>query len=153
MNHPGTASQQYLRAAVLTATAEQLHLMLVDGAIRFALRGADCLEANDSEGAFHAFDRAQRIVLQMQAGLRREVHPEIVDQLSGLYNFIYRRLIDANVRRDRKAVDDALRILRHHRETWAMLLEKLGRETAPAGVPAVAGPGATGERPALCVEG
>ncbi|UCG17857.1 MAG: flagellar protein FliS, partial [Phycisphaerales bacterium] len=41
----------YLRNAVMTATPEQLHLMLYDGAIRFTLQARDAIEARDYEGS------------------------------------------------------------------------------------------------------
>jgi len=127
MNPSAHASKQYLKSAVLTASPEQLHLMLLDGAIRFTLRGKEALEKQHIEGAFNGFERAQRIVLELNNGLRREVNPQLVDQLAALYDFVYRRLIDANLHRDTKAADDALRILRHQRETWVLLIEKLAR--------------------------
>ena len=130
MNPSAKASQEYLKSAVMTAAPEQLQLMLYDGAIRFTLRGKDALERNDAEGAYNGFERAQRIVLELNCGLRREVNPELVDQMTALYDFIYRRLIDANVHRDAAAADDALRILRHQRETWTMLLGKLAAEAS-----------------------
>jgi flagellar protein FliS len=140
MTNPTNASQQYLKNAVMTAGAEQLHLMLVDGAIRFATRGKEAIEQRDIEAGFNALERAQRIVLELSNGLRREVNPELVDQMAALYAFTYRRLVDANLRRDPQAVEDALRILRHHRETWVMLMEKvaegmseaIGPESSPA---------------------
>ena len=135
MNSSAKASQEYLKNAVLTASPEQLQLMLLDGAIRFALRGKEALQKKDFENVFNAFDRAQRIVLELHNGLRREVNPELVDQMAALYDFIYRRLIDACTHHEVKAVDDAVRILRHQRETWLMLIEKLQREstsTVPA---------------------
>lgn len=124
------ASQEYLKNAVMTAPPEQLQLMLLDGAIRFTLRGQDALGAKDYEGAFNGFERAQRIVLQLIAGLNREVNPELVDQMASLYHFIYDRLVEANHKHDARPADDALRILRHQRETWMMLLDKLAAERA-----------------------
>jgi flagellar protein FliS len=133
MNSSARASKEYLKNAVLTASPEQLQMMLLDGAIRYTLRGKEALERNDVEGAFNGFERAQRITLELNNGLRREVNPRLVDQMAALYDFIYRRLIDANIHRDPNAADDALRILRHQRETWVLLLEKLAREgAAPA---------------------
>ncbi len=131
MKNPAQASQEYLKNAVMTAPPEQLQLMLLDGGVRFTLKGIDALKAGDWEGMFNAFDRAQRIVLELNNGLRREVNPELVDQMAALYDFIYRRLIDANLHRDLKAAEDAPRILRHQRETWALLIEKLTREGQP----------------------
>ena len=122
------ASREYLKNSVMTASAEQLHLMLLDGAIRFALRGREAIEAGNIEAMFNALDRAQRIVLELSNGLRRDVNPELVDRMAALYAFIFRRLVDANMQRDTQGVDDAVRILRHQRETWAMLIEKLKKE-------------------------
>jgi flagellar protein FliS len=129
MKPSAKASQEYLRSVVMTASPEQLQLMLFDGAIRFTLRGKEALEQDDIEGAFNGFERAQRIVLELHNGLRREVAPQLVDQAAALYDFVYRRLIDANVHRDSQAADDALRILRHQRETWLMLLERLAQQS------------------------
>jgi flagellar protein FliS len=135
MTNPANASQQYLKNAVMTAGPEQLHLMLLEGAVRFATRGKEAVEQKDVEAAFNALERAQRIVLELSNGLRREVNPELVDQMAALYAFVYRRLVDGSVQRDAQAVDDALRILRHQRETWVMLIEKLKQDTpAPAGL-------------------
>jgi len=128
MSTPNSASQEYLRNAVLTATPEQLQLMLYDGAVRFATRGLEALRARDREAAFEALDRAQKIVLELDGGIRREVNPTIADQMRALYHFVYRRLIDGNIHQDTVAVEEALRILRHMRETWVLLLEKLQRE-------------------------
>lgn len=119
----------------MTASPEQLQLMLLDGAIRFTLRGRDALERDEIEGAFKGFERAQRIILELGNGLRRDVNPELVDQVAALYDFVYRRLIDANIHREIQAADDALRILRHQRETWAMLIGKIAQEAGESAAP------------------
>jgi flagellar protein FliS len=147
------ASREYLKNAVMTATAEQLQLMLFDGAIRFTLRGREALERDDIEGAFNGFERAQRIVLELNSGLRREVNPQLVDQTAALYDFIYRRLIDANVHRDLQAADDALRILRHQRETWMMLIERLAKESPRIVPESPSDESEDSESPPLSIEG
>jgi flagellar protein FliS len=128
MTYAPNASKEYLKNAVMTASSEQLHLMLLDGAIRFATQGQAAIAAVDAEATFNALDRAQRIVLELSSGLRRDVNPLLVDRMTALYGFIYRRLIDGGLHRDGKAVEEALRILRHQRETWVLLVEKLKRE-------------------------
>lgn len=151
MNAARNASQEYLKNAVMTASPEQLHLMLIDGAIRFTLRGREATARKDIEGAFNAFERAQRIVLQMDAGLQRDVNPSLVDQMASLYNFVYRRLIDANIHRDTHAADEALKILKHQRQSWVLLIEKLADDASDVPQDAHA---ATGEdRPAVSLQG
>lgn len=120
----------YLRNAVMTATPEQLQLMLYDGAIRFAVQGQDALRNKDYAQSCDKLIRAQHILLEMQNGLRREVHPELCDRMAAIYGFIYSRLVDANTAKDPAAVDDALRVLRYERETWVMLMDKVAGERA-----------------------
>lgn len=120
-----TGPGEYLKSAVLTATPEQLQLMLYDGAIRFMLKAQDAIRARDRETSFHALDRAQSIVLELNNGLRREAAPELVDQIVGLHMFVYRRLIAANIEQDLTALDEALTILRHQRETWLLVMQKV----------------------------
>jgi flagellar protein FliS len=135
MSTPGTPSQEYLKSAVLTASPEQLQLMLYDGAIRFATRGLEAIQNQDREAAFNALDRAQRIVLELSNGLRREVNPDLADQMAALYNFVFNRLVEANINQEEQPIHDALRILRHQRETWILLMEKLRRELYPTAGP------------------
>lgn len=119
------ASKEYLRNAVQTATPEQLHLMLYDGAIRFATQAKDAIDAGNIEETYNLITRAQKIILEMENGLKPEVDPEITGKMSALYSFVYRKLVDANINRDADCVEDALKILRYQRETWVMLMEKV----------------------------
>jgi flagellar secretion chaperone FliS len=129
----GTA--QYLRNQILTASPEQLQLMLYDGAIRFSRRGRDALAKNDLEESFNHLTRAQRIVLEMLNGLRPEVNPEVCNKMVGLYNFVYRRLVDGSIHKDTQAIDEAIRILEYQRETWTLLMDKLAKERGQAAEP------------------
>ena len=124
------APNAYLRNAVLTATPEQLQLMLYDGAIRFASQGADAIEQDDYEACFETLSRAQKIVLELRAGVRREANPELCDQMTQLYHYIYQRLVDGSINRDAETIREAVKLLEYQRETWVMLLERMGRERA-----------------------
>jgi len=127
-----TASDQYLRQAVMTSSPEQLQLMLYDGAIRFAQQGRDALERKDFSASCEKLLRAQRIVVEMESGLRHDVNPELCGQLASLYRFVYHRLIDANMNQDLAALDEAIRILRHQRETWQVLVDRIISEPQEA---------------------
>ncbi len=131
---------EYLRTKVLTASPEELHLMLYDGAIRFAEEAKTALMEGDLEKAHTALVRAQNIVLEMSSGLDHSVDPELCAKMSSLYNFIYRRLIEANLKREVSPIDDALKILNYQRETWVLLIEKLGEEQKVGRLIASVGP-------------
>jgi flagellar protein FliS len=124
------AAQNYLRAKVLTATPEQLQLMLYDGAIRFAEQAKVALAKKDYEASYTAISRAQKIITELSGSLKHDVAPELCTKLAGLYNFVYRKLLDANVGHEIAPVDEALDILRYQRETWSLLLNQLGQQKA-----------------------
>jgi flagellar protein FliS len=126
------AANNYLRTKVLTATPEQLQLMLYDGAIRFAEQGKAALVKKEYEASFNALSRAQKIIAELLCGLKHDMAPELCSKLASLYNFVFRRLVDANIHHDVAAVDEALQILRYQRETWVMLLDQLGKTKAGA---------------------
>jgi flagellar secretion chaperone FliS len=131
------ASGEYLRNAVMTAGPEQLQLMLYDGAIRFTNQARDAIQSRDYETSCEKLLRAERIVQELEKGLRPEVNPELCGQMSSLYSFVYNRLVRANMTRDLTAIDEALQILNHMRETWILLIEKV-REASPASAPVTA---------------
>jgi flagellar secretion chaperone FliS len=130
------ASDQYLRNAVMTATPEQLQLMLYDGAIRFIRDALEALQSKNWEEVFNGFTRAQNIVLELLAALNYDVDRALCTQMAGLYNFIYRQLVDAHTHRDLSKAQEALRLLEYQRETWVLLLEKLRGAEVPAATPA-----------------
>jgi len=95
MNPQG--AQNYLRTQVLTATPEQLQMMLYDGAIRFAEQAKPALAAQSWEASYTAISRAQRIITELTGSLRHDIAPELCGRLASIYNFIYRKLVEANV--------------------------------------------------------
>ncbi len=61
----------------------------------------------------------------MQASLRSEVNAALCEQMSSLCDFVYRKLVSGSVTRESVETDDAVKILRHQRQTWVMLKEKV----------------------------
>jgi len=126
------AAENYLKIKVFTATPEQLQMMLYDGAIRFSEQARTALANRNYEQSYNLISRAQKIIAELSCGLKHDLSPELCGRLAALYNYVYRKLIEANVDRRVESLDEALAILRYQRETWAMLLDKLGREKAKA---------------------
>lgn len=120
------AQNQYLVSDVTTATPQRLHLLLIEGAIRWAERARQLRRDGDEENASQALVNAQRIVMEMIVGIKQETARDLAQKVSALYWFIYRGLVDANVRRDEKRLDDALRVLREEQATWRQLCQQLG---------------------------
>ena len=121
-----------LKTRVMTATPEELHLMLYDGAVKFANQARDAIDARNIEDSYNLLVRAQNIVLELLSGLKHDLAPELCSKQAALYNFIYRRLVDANLHKDVSGIDDAIKILNYCRETWTLLIEKISEQKAPA---------------------
>jgi len=124
------AAQTYLRTRVLTATPEQLQMMLYDGAIRFAEQARIALEKKDYEGTYNNISRAQKIITELQCSLKPSVAPDLCKQLGAIYTYIFRKLVEAGAGHNLESLIEAIKHLRFQRETWAMLLDKLAKEKA-----------------------
>jgi flagellar secretion chaperone FliS len=126
------AAQNYLKTKVFTATPEQLQLMLYDGAIRFGEQARVALEQRNFEQSYGMISRVQKIITEMSSSLKHKMAPELCGKMAALYNFVYRRLVEANIEHKIEALDEALNILRYQRETWVMLMTQLGKQKAGA---------------------
>lgn len=122
------AEDQYLETKVMTATPWQLHLMVVDAAIRKATQAESALAKNDFESAHFSLNACRDCVTELLGGLNGEQMPEVVSQLRALFGFVYRNLVEADMLHDGTRILDAVRVLRMHRETWVSLAEKLRDE-------------------------
>jgi len=126
------AQQAYLQAKVLTATPEQLQLMLYDGAIRFCEQARPALEQKQFETSHNLICKAQKILIELQSSLKKDQAPDICKNLAALYTFCYRKLIDASVKQDLAALDESVGILKFQRDTWRLLLDQLAKSKAAA---------------------
>lgn len=118
----------YLRTKVMTASPQELRLMLYDGAIKFCRQSAEALGRREYEASYNALMRAQKIVLELSSSLNHSVAPELCDKLSALYTYIYRRLVDANLQRTIEPVEEAIELLTYDKETWELLMTNLAQE-------------------------
>jgi flagellar secretion chaperone FliS len=119
------AAQNYLKMRVMTATPEQLQLMLYDQ----ARKG---LAEKNYEQSYTNIVRVQKILAELTSALKPDVAPEICKNLSALYTYVYKKLIEANVDHKVEALEESIELLKYQRDTWAMLLEKLGKDKAAA---------------------
>ena len=124
----GNNTSEYLKTRVLTASPEQLQLMLYDGAIRFCEQARQAIKNKEIEKKFHLLTRAENIVLELCKSMREDLAPETCSKMRALYMFCYEKLVMANMNKGLEPLDDALKVLRHMRETWVMLMGKLRAE-------------------------
>lgn len=127
-NTSSNTTSKYFKTKVMTASPEELQLMLYDGAIRFCEQAREAIKDKQIEISYNLLTKAENILLEMASSMRDEIAPETCEKMRALYMFCYDRLVTANLKRQIPPVDEALKVLRHIRETWTMLLEKLKEE-------------------------
>lgn len=119
--------REYLETKVQTANSAQLHLMLIDGALRFGREAEKGILRADELAFQPPLMRSMDIVGELLAGVRHDA-TDLNAKLSQLYAFIYTRLTSAYVNADKRAIAEALQILEVERETWRMAVEQIGSE-------------------------
>lgn len=124
---------QYRQTQIMTAPPEQLTLMLYDGAIRFCLQAQEQITAKDVAGANNSLVRVQDIISELMLGVNQGAG-EIAVQLTLLYDFLYRRAVDANIKKDVAIIDEILGLVRDMRSTWAEAILLARQQQARAGV-------------------
>jgi flagellar protein FliS len=148
----------YLRNKVLTASPEELRLMLLDGAIKFAHQGREGLQTKNYELSYTGISSCRDIVLELITSIKPEYDPQLATRVRALYTFMYTTLVEASMEKNVPKLDQVIKLLDFERETWVLLMQKLAEERAagkqPAAVaPATPGSSAASRRVALSVEG
>ena len=88
------------------------------------------LEQKNYENSYTLISKVQKIVLELTSTLKHDVSPDLCSKLAGLYSFVYRRLVDANIQHEVQALDEAMQVLKYQRETWALLMQQLQKQKA-----------------------
>ena len=112
------APNAYRESAVLTATPEQLVVMLYDGANRFLTQSAIAMRDGRAGLAGEKLRRAEAIIDELLATLDVTVG-EIADRLQALYLFFKEHLMAARLKQDAGKVDEVAHFMRELRASWA----------------------------------
>jgi len=123
----------YRRIQAETASPGELILMLYDGLLRDLARADLALEQGDLEAAHAPLLRAQEIVLELSASLDHEAGGELATQIAALYDYIYRRLVTANLHKDIEVVREAAKLLRPLHAAWEQAVPAAAASLAAAG--------------------
>lgn len=112
------ALNTYQQNSVNTASKERLLLMLLDGLVKFIKQGLAGIEEKDIKKSNTNLTKAQSIVLELIASLNMEVGGEISRSLSLLYDYMHRRLVEANIRKDAEMAKEVLDFAEELKETF-----------------------------------
>lgn len=114
----------YAAQSLDTATPEELTLKLYEGALKFCNQAIVAIENENNEKAHQLIVRVQDIIREFQITLNMAY--AVSKNLATMYEYIYRRLIEANINKDKEILEEIRELLRSLRDTWkqAMLLSR-----------------------------
>lgn len=108
-----------VESAVMSATSPQLMTLLFDGAISAVVRARLFMQDGNIAGKGSAISKAINII---EAGLKQGLDEASGDALTlnliGLYSYMVRRLVEANIRNDVPALEEVETLLRNIADAW-----------------------------------
>ena len=121
-NQANQAYAEYNRNKVLTASPAELTLLLYEGAIKFCNIAIIGLEQNDMEKVHNNIIKVENIIEEFQATLNHK-YP-VAEDFDKIYKYIYNLLVEANIKKDKELLEQALNELRGMRDTWKEVMAK-----------------------------
>jgi flagellar protein FliS len=112
------AYNAYKNNSVNYASKEQLLLMLVDGAVKYAKIGRQAILDKDMKKAHEYLVRTQDIFIELMATLDINSAGNWGKNLMAIYEFINYKLVQANFKKDIHIIDEVLPVIEDVRDTW-----------------------------------
>lgn len=106
----------YNNSKIMTASPGELTLMLYEGAIKFCNIAIVAIERDDVQKAHTNIVKVENIIEEFRATLDHK-YP-IAEDFEKVYVYIYDRLVEANMKKDKDILEEVLKHLRTMRDTW-----------------------------------
>lgn len=119
--------QQYNNNKVLTASPAELTLMLYEGAIKFCNIAIMGIEQKDMQKAHTNIVKTERIIEHFRITL--DMKYPVAEDFERVYTYLARRLLEANVKKDKAILEEVCMHLRSMRDTWKEVMRANGKAT------------------------
>ncbi len=126
--------QSYRRTNVITADPKRLVLMCYEGAIDSLKIGKQKLIEEDYEEKGSALAKAEDIINELLCSLDLEKGGAIARNLDSLYNYMLRRILHADVKKDISAIDEVIGMLSELKSAWEEIFIRPEKEMKPEAV-------------------
>lgn len=110
------AAAAYQGNKIKTSTPADLTLMLFEGAIKFCNIAIMGLEEKNISKANENIIKTEKIIVEFRATL--DFKYPVAKNFDIIYDYIYRRLVEANIKKSKEILEEVLEYLREMRDTW-----------------------------------
>ena len=127
---PGqTAHKQYKQVQVKTANKGKLVIMLYQGCVKFLRLAKKSIKEEKIEDANNYIIRSQDIIRELMNTLDMEKGGEIANNLYQLYDFMNRKLIEANVNKDIEKIEVVEDMMLELLDSWKQIVQGQNKKT------------------------
>ena len=116
--------QKYKQTAIMSASKDQILLMLYEGAIRFTKMAITATNQNNVPERGKNIMRAYDIILEFQASLDHSVAGDLPQQLENLYIYMLEQYTKANMTGNMDALKSCLQVLENLYQGWSQVINK-----------------------------
>lgn len=113
--------QSYQTNAVQTASPGELTLMLYNGCLKFIAQAKKAIDEKDIEARNTNLLKAQKIIQELMVTLNMEY--EVAKSMMTMYDYIYRRLVEANIKSDISILEEVEGYVKEFRDTWKQVIQ------------------------------
>ncbi|MBA2877269.1 flagellar protein FliS [Anoxybacillus kamchatkensis] len=113
--------QSYQTNAVQTASPGELTLMLYNGCLKFIAQAKKAIEEQDIEARNTNLLKAQKIIQELMVTLNMEY--EVAKSMMTMYDYMYRRLVEANIKSDIAILEEVEGYVKEFRDTWKQVIQ------------------------------
>lgn len=119
------AYSQYNNSKVLTASPAELVLMLYEGAIKFCNIAIMAIEEKNISKAHTNIIKVEKIIDHFRVTL--DMSYPVSQDFDRVYEYLAKRLIEANLKKDKEILEEVCGHIRSMRDTWKEVM-RLNRE-------------------------
>ncbi len=123
------AYAQYQNNKIMTASPAELTLMLYDGAIKFCNIAETAIEQKDIPKAHLNITKVEKIIDYLRQTL--DMNYAVAQDFENIYSYLSRRLVEANMKKDKEILEEVNTHLRSVRDTWKEVM-RINREKGMA---------------------
>lgn len=111
----------YKQNSVTTASPGELTLMLYNGSIKFLGKVKVAIEEKNIQDKNYNIQRSQAIIAELMSTLNMDY--EISEQMLPLYEYMNRRLFEANIHNDIAIIEEVEGLMTEFRNTWKEVIK------------------------------
>ncbi len=118
---PSKYHNQYKKNAISTSSQGRLIIMMYEGAIKFTTMAMKSIDQGDIAGQGKYISKTHDIISELSLALDLEKGGEVALRLESLYQYTLSQLTIANIKSDRKTLENIIKILKPLNNAWEQL--------------------------------